>query len=66
MAGTSAEILAIKKLKKYVDAAGDNFEIDLNYSLGQRVTELSNSNGKNSSNMHRGRVSGLYTATSPP
>ena len=29
-----AEASATKELKEYVDAAEDNFEIDLNYSLG--------------------------------
>ena len=32
--GAPAEAPAIEELEEYVDAAEDNFEIDLNYSLG--------------------------------
>ena len=61
--GAPAEAPATKKLEKYVSAAENDFEIDLNYSSGQRMTELSNSDGESPSSMHRGGVSGLYTAT---
>ena len=57
------EALATKELEEYVDAAEDNFEIDLNYSPGQQVTELFDSDKESSSSTHRGGVSGLYTAT---
>ena len=61
--GTSTEAPATKELEKYVDAAEDDFEIDFDYSLGQRVTELSDLDGKSPSSTHGGKISGLYTAT---
>ena len=57
-----AEALATKELEKYVDAAEDDFEIDFDYSLGQRVTELSDSDRGSPSSTHGGKVSGLYIA----
>ena len=60
-----AEAPAIKKLEKYIDAAEDDFEIDLDYSPGQQVMELSNSDRKSPSSIYGGGMSGLYTATPP-
>ena len=56
-----AKTPATKEVKKYVDVAEDNFEIDFDYSPGQWVTELSDSDGENLFSTYRGRVSGLYT-----
>ena len=44
MAKAPAEVSATEELEKYIDATENNFEIDLNYSPRQRVTELFNSN----------------------
>ena len=64
VAGTLAEVLVTKKLEKYVDATEDNFEIDLDYSSKQRITELSYSNEESLSSTYGGGVSSLYTAIS--
>ena len=66
MARISAEVLVTKKLEKYVDAAENDFKIDLNYSLKQWVTELSDSDKESPSSMHRSKVNSLYTATLSP
>ena len=54
--GAPAETLVTKELEKYVDAAEDNFKIDFNYSLGQRVMELSDSNKESAFSTHRSKV----------
>ena len=64
--GAPAEAPAIKELKEHVDAAEDDFKIDLDYSPGQRVTELSDSDKKSLSSTHGDGMSGLYTTISPP
>ena len=56
------EASVTQELEEYVDAAEDDFEIDLNYSPRQQVTELSDSDGKSPSSTHGGEMSGLYTA----
>ena len=61
--GTPMEVLATKKLEKYINAAENDFEIDLDYSPGLRVTELSNSDRQSPSSIHGSGVSGLYSAT---
>ena len=60
------KILATKELKEYIDAAKNNFEIDLNYSLGQQITEFFDSNRESFFSMHRNKVSNFYTANSLP
>ena len=64
--GAPAEAPATKELKKYVDAAEDDFKIDLNYDPGQQAMKLSDSDGESPSSTHRGGMSGLYTATPLP
>ena len=57
--GVLAETPTTKELKKYVNAAEDNFKIDHNYSPGQRMTELFDSDKKSLSSIHESKVSGL-------
>ena len=57
------EAPATKQLKKYVDTAENNFEIDLDYSLGQQMMELFDSDGESPSSTHGDGVSKLYTTT---
>ena len=59
----TAEAPATKELEEYVNAAENDFEIDLNYSPRQRVTELSDSDGESTSSTHGDEMSELYTAT---
>ena len=61
--GAPAKAPATEELEEYIDAAENNFEIDLDYTLGQQVTELSDLDGKSPSSTHGSGVSGLYTAT---
>ena len=62
VAGTLAEISATKKRIKFVNAIKNYFEIDFDYSLGQRVIELSDSNKKSFSNTQNDKAKSLYTA----
>ena len=62
--GTPVEVPNIKNLKKYIDAAENNFKINLDYSLRQQVIKLFDFDKKNLSSTHGSGMYGLYTA--PP
>lgn len=63
--GTQIKVPTIEESEKYIDAAADadNFKLNFNFNLDQRVMELFKSEKDNLSSLYRNEDMGLYSAT---